>query len=149
MESKEFFLESLSFNVGTSIHVNQLYKGFNWGRRKSSPLCRIHQVKVHDDRANVCANRKLKQIGLSGFLQPNQLNPLISLLNFQKPPMALAGNLQQIPNVVNQGNWMIDQSMLHPYLYLLNNKVWIMIAILLNSWPLTLQIMQGLMNIRK
>jgi hypothetical protein len=61
--------------------------------------------------------------------------------------MALFGNLQQIPNVVNQGNWMMDQSMLHPYLYLLNNKVWIMIAILFNSWMHISQIMQGLMNI--
>ncbi len=33
MESKEKNLESLSFNVGTSIHVNQLYRGFNWGRK--------------------------------------------------------------------------------------------------------------------
>jgi hypothetical protein len=24
--------------VGTSIHVNQLYKGFNWERRKSFPF---------------------------------------------------------------------------------------------------------------
>jgi hypothetical protein len=66
-------LESLYFNVGISIHMNQLYKGFNWGRRKSSSLCVIHQIKARDDRANVCVNRKLKQIGLNGFLQPINL----------------------------------------------------------------------------
>lgn len=87
--------------MGISIHVNQLYKGFNWGRRKSSQLCIIHQIKAHDDKTNVCANRKLKKIVLNGFLQPNQLNPLISLLNFQKPLMALLGNPQQIPNIMN------------------------------------------------
>lgn len=38
IESKEKSLESLSFNVGTSIHMNKLYKGFNWERRKPSPL---------------------------------------------------------------------------------------------------------------
>jgi hypothetical protein len=39
---------------------------------------------------------------LKGFLQPNQPNPLILLLNLQKAPMALPGNLQQILIVVNQ-----------------------------------------------
>jgi hypothetical protein len=71
-ESKEKKLESLSFNVGTSIHVNQLYKGFNYGKKKSSPLHKIHHIKTRDDRTNVCANRKLKQIRLNGFLHPNQ-----------------------------------------------------------------------------
>ncbi len=33
-KSKEKNLESLCFNVGTSIHVNQLYKRFNWERRE-------------------------------------------------------------------------------------------------------------------
>lgn len=93
MESKEKKLESLSFNVEISMLVNQLYKGFNWGRKKSSPLRIIHKIKVCDDRTNVCVNRKLKKIGLNGFLQSNQLNPLISLLNFQKPPMEIPINL--------------------------------------------------------
>jgi hypothetical protein len=66
-KSKEFFLESLSFSVGTSINVNKIYKWFNWGKIKSSPLHKTYQVKACGDRTNVCANRKLKQIKLSGF----------------------------------------------------------------------------------
>jgi hypothetical protein len=64
-------LESLSLSVGTSIHVNQLYKWFNWGKIKSSPLRKTYKVKVRDDRTNVCANRKFKQVKLSEILQPN------------------------------------------------------------------------------
>jgi hypothetical protein len=39
---------------------------------------------------------------LKGFFQPNQPNPLILLLNLQKAPMEIPGNLKKIPIVVNQ-----------------------------------------------
>jgi hypothetical protein len=39
---------------------------------------------------------------LKGFLQLNQPNPLILLFNLQKAPMAILGNLQQIPIVMNK-----------------------------------------------
>jgi hypothetical protein len=69
-------------------NVNQLYKGLNLERKEPFPLRRIHQAKARDDKATIQANRKLKQIRLKGFLQPNQPNPFISLLNLQIAPMA-------------------------------------------------------------
>lgn len=39
---------------------------------------------------------------MKGFLQLNQPNALILLLNLQKAPRAIPGNLQQIPIVVNK-----------------------------------------------
>jgi len=82
-------------------------------------------------------------------LQPNQPNPLILLLNLQRAPMAIPRNLQQIPLVVNQRQPDNNQTMLHLCLYLLDNKVEIMIAILVKSWMHALQIMLRLMNIGK
>lgn len=57
---------------------------------------------MRNDIANVQANRKLKQTRLKGFLQPNQPNTLISLLNLQRASMAILANLQQVPIVVYQ-----------------------------------------------
>jgi hypothetical protein len=57
--------------------------------------------------------------------------------------------LQQIPIVVNQGQLDDRPINVAPLFYLLDGKVQILIAILLNSCPLALQIMQGLINIGK
>jgi hypothetical protein len=60
------------------------------------------QIKTQDDKSNLYANKKLNQ-RLNGFLEPNQCNPLLSLLDIEKTPMVIPKNLQQIPIVVNQG----------------------------------------------
>jgi hypothetical protein len=43
------------------------------------------------------------------FCNLNQCNPLLSILNIEKTPMAIPKNLQRIPQLKIKGNQMIDK----------------------------------------
>jgi hypothetical protein len=46
-------------NTCSNYKGDQIYIGYNWERRKLSPLRKTHERKVTNDRTNVCANNKL------------------------------------------------------------------------------------------